>query len=147
MDTHTEASSEVIDDLLQSVIWVGLIFSDAEPMSFCETPGPHDDDDISWVTEADRTELATAFAPFYAHAVKLLDEADFDDSIWHNDHGRIAHDWVLTSLGHGTGFWDRYWKDEDAAYCELGEKLTAASKTDMGLVEGGLESPKGWIMY
>lgn len=58
--------------------------------------------------DLDEYPIADELKADYADFCALVDREgiDLDDSPW-VDETQLAHDFVLTSLGHGTGFWDR----------------------------------------
>lgn len=47
------------------------------------------------------------------HFLKLVDDANLSESLKQWDDEQIGHDLWLTSNGHGAGFWDRNFKDDD----------------------------------
>lgn len=47
------------------------------------------------------------------HFLKLVDDTNLTESLEQWDDEQIGHDLWLTRNGHGTGFWDRDFKDDD----------------------------------
>ena len=47
------------------------------------------------------------------HFLKLVDDANLTESLKQWDDEQIGHDLWLTRNGHGSGFWDRNFKDGD----------------------------------
>lgn len=53
------------------------------------------------------------------------------------DLDQVAHDWVLTRNGHGTGFWDRCYCGHDEAARHLSEVSRAQGEIDLYIGDDG----------
>lgn len=109
----------------------------------CATNRPTDDmvraylDAAEWTIGDDNVKLlALADAPHWTP--EAIDHAErtvahfrawaegISSDVWEDDPGRAGHDLWLTRNGHGAGFWDGYWPEDESRratdYCKrLGE--------------------------
>jgi hypothetical protein len=105
----------------------------------------HEPGDDSTGTPFDEVDAELADATRVTMARELADGLDMADESapeWRDywDDEQFAHDLWLTRNGHGAGFWDRYYGDQEGAH--IGAALTKAAKSlgpaDLHLGDDGL---------
>lgn len=129
-----ELANEMAHHVIVAGLWVGHYYETDDPH---QQPEPLDDQaDPEHLSKSQRDWVHQECRGFLDMVVEagLLDEylekhksaswAGYsqDHYPWQVAMGQMGHDLVLTSQGHGAGFWDR-------GDGELGDKLTALAKT------------------
>lgn len=121
MSTARDMLDEMTHHALICALWTGWDYGD----SVEDEGSPLDDDygvdDVAPATVAElRAELLHFCSENMADVLAYLATTD---SLARAEYGRaslLAHDYILTRNGHGTGFWDR-------GLGELGDRLTEAA--------------------
>ena len=109
MTTDTEQRGGLHPDLIHGAL-AALLWQGDESVGDRESVGyTGDPDDVNVIPAGVQAEVINALVVFMTHARGLIDslERDHPTNTWANP-AQVGHDWVLTSYGHGTGFWDRY---------------------------------------
>lgn len=137
---------ECPDQVLATWLWQALA---SGPDGECESADDHTETDD--IPDEVKAEIAEGWLTFIAYAQPLIDDHDqaygdaIGHSLWAADPEQVEHDWVLTSYGHGTGFWDRYSVGYGPAepYGSLGRQLSELAKL-YPCPSVGFTSPDGW---
>ena len=118
-----KAYQEMLDEETQDATFQDVMAAYIDAMIWAETDEDGEPLDENY-SDADLAQESVAEISNDCHAfIDLLDEQDIK---WWDEMNeqQLGHDFYLTRNGHGTGFWDRNYKDE-----KMGEVLTTWAKT------------------
>ena len=134
-DIETIDLEHVTDEALRTALWVGHRHCDeytidpcSDGVDYCVSHPLDDDygvDDVSDRARAELRERLAAFIETYADDVAAYLTHEQITGTGHGPEGMLAHDYILTCDGHGTGFWDRGLGD-------LGRRLADAARAEGG---------------
>ena len=128
--TRLMIADQTWDALFNCLLWQGTALDEEGqpvPLDFLG----FDRSDIHRDAE---TQVKAEFTEFVTENEALIEE--------YMDHlnvgmDQVAHDWILTRNGHGTGFWDRCYCGRDQAARELSELSRAAGEIGLHLGDDG----------
>lgn len=112
------------DHALVTLLWQGSESAEGDDDPEGYSGDPYDTNVVPDDVKAELQEVWNGFASEALALIEATEDEDPNDHLW-RDIDQVAHDWVLSSNGHGTGFWDRY---SDGKLSKLGDKLHQLAK-------------------